>query len=212
MLVGMLPVLLMAMASTGQAPRDVVKLPAPRTTGGKPLDETLAARRSVREFAPGALTWDQIGQLLWAAQGITHDEEKRTAPSAGATYPLELYVATADGVFHYRPRGHEVTRVIARDVRRSLEEAAGGQDAVNAPAVFAFLAVSARTAARYGERATRYVQMEAGHAAQNLLLEAVALGLAAVPVGAFDDADVHRVLGLPRDQVVLYLVPVGRAR
>jgi SagB-type dehydrogenase family enzyme len=207
-----LVIVVFAMSSIGQVSRDVVKLPPPRTTGGMSLDHTLAARRSVREFLPTPLTWSEIGQLLWAAQGITHDEGKRTAPSAGATYPLELYVATAEGLFHYRPDGHSVARVAARDVRREIQQAAGDQDALEAPAIFAFAAVPARTAARYGERATRYVQIEIGHAGQNLLLEAAALGLGAVPMGAFSDADLHRVLGLPRDQAILYLVPVGHVR
>lgn len=148
---------LMAMIPVAQTPRDVVKLPAPRTTGAMPLDEALAARRSVREFAATPLTWSQIGQLLWAAQGITHDEGKRTAPSAGATYPLELYVVTADGVFQYLPDRHEAARVGTRDVRRDVRLAAGGQDALDAPAVFVFAAVPARTATRYGDRAMRYV-------------------------------------------------------
>jgi SagB-type dehydrogenase family enzyme len=207
-----LVIIAIAMTSIGQISPDVVKLPPPRTRGGAPLDQVLVARRSVREFASTPLTWSEIGQLLWAAQGVTHDEEKRTAPSAGATYPLEIYVATADGLFHYRPNGHSVTRVIARDVRRDIKDAAGGQEAINAPAIFAYAAVPTRTAARYGGRAMRYVQIEIGHAGQNLLLEAVALGLGAVPVGAFSDADLHRVLGLAADRVVLYLVPVGHPR
>ena len=200
------------LTSIGPMASHVVKLRPPQSGGGLSLRQALAARRSVREFASTALRWDQIGQLLWAAQGITHDEDKRTAPSAGATYPLELYVATADGLFRYRPDRHEVARVTARDVRRGVQRAAGGQDAINAPAVFVFAAVPARTAARYGDRAMRYVQIETGHAAQNLLLEAVALGLGAVPVGAFSDADLHQVLGLPSDQVVVYIVPVGHTR
>jgi SagB-type dehydrogenase family enzyme len=200
------------MFSVAQMPRDVVKLPAPRTTSAMSLDETLAGRRSVREFASTPLTWAQIGQLLWAAQGITHDDGKRTAPSAGATYPLELYVATADGLFHYLPERHEVVRIATRDVRRAVRSAAGGQDAIDAPALFVFAAEPARTRARYGDRAMRYVHIEVGHAAQNLLLEAVALGLGAVTVGAFTDTELHRSLGLPEDQIVLYIVPVGYTR
>jgi SagB-type dehydrogenase family enzyme len=205
-------IFMVAISSIAQAPRDVVTLPTPRTTGGMALDQALLSRASVREFLSTPLAWAEIGQLLWAAQGITHDEGKRTAPSAGATYPLELYVAIADGLFQYRPNGHSVTRVTARDLRRAIRQAVGGQDALDAPVVFAFAAVPARTAARYGERAMRYVQIEIGHAGQNLLLEAAALGLGAVPVGAFSDADLHRVLGLPADRVVLYLMPVGHVR
>ena len=207
-----LGIVVIVMCSIGQMPRDVVKLPAARTTGGMPLDQALVSRRSVHDFASASLTWGEIGQLLWSAQGITHDDDKRTAPSAGATYPLELYVATVDGPFQYRPNGHNVARVTARDVRKDVQRAAGEQDALNAPAVFVFAAVPARTAARHGDRAMRYLQIEIGHAGQNLLLEAVALGLGAVPVGAFSDADLQRVLGLPADRVVLYLVPVGHVR
>lgn len=146
----------------------------PESRGPVPLEPGLE---------PAYLT--QIGQLLWAAQGITHDGDKRTAPSAGATYPLEVCVATAEGLFRYRPNGHEVARVKGRDVRQDIQQAAGEQDAIEAPAVFAFAAVPARTAARYRDRAMRYVQIEIGHAAQNLLLEAVTLGLGAVPSGGF---------------------------
>jgi SagB-type dehydrogenase family enzyme len=173
------------------------------------LHEALATRRSVREFTAALLTWDEIGQLLWAAQGVTHDGGQRTAPSAGATYPLELYVATLGGMFHYRPDRHEVTRVSGRDVRGEVRLAVGGQDAIDAPALFIFAAVPARTAARYGERGIRYVHIEVGHAAQNLLLEAAALGLGAVPIGAFNDAELGRILDVPSKQIVLYIVAVG---
>jgi SagB-type dehydrogenase family enzyme len=203
---------LIAMSTIAVVPQEVVKLPSPRAAGGMPLDGALAMRRSVREFVSTPLTWNEIGQLLWAAQGITHDQGKRTAPSAGATYPLELYVATADGLFRYRPNGHSVSRITTRDLRKEIQRAAGGQDAIDAPAVFAFAAAPARTAGRYGDRAMRYVLIETGHAAQNLLLEAVSLGLGGVPVGAFSDTALHRTLGLPADRVVLYLVPVGHPR
>jgi hypothetical protein len=151
-----LVVFVIAMSSIRQIPRDIVQLPAPRTTDGMPLDQALVSRLSVREFASTPLTWSEIGQLLWAAQGITHDDGKRTAPSAGATYPLELFVATADGLFQYRPDGHTMTRVTTRDLRKDIRQAAGGQDAINAPAIFAFTAVPRRTAARSFH--------EAGHA------------------------------------------------
>jgi SagB-type dehydrogenase family enzyme len=204
--------LLIAACALGQAAGEVVKLPAPRTSGGLAANEAIATRHSVRDFRRDALTWAQIGQLLWAAQGITHDQDKRTAPSAGALYPLEIYAATADGLFHYIPKRHEARRVADRDVRREIRRAALDQDALDAPAVFAFAAVPSRTAQRYGDRALRYVHMEVGHAAQNLLLEAAVLGLGAVPVGAFDDVELQRALHLPVGQIPLYLVPVGQVR
>jgi SagB-type dehydrogenase family enzyme len=186
-------------------------LPPPETRGAVPLEEALARRRSVREFGRAALTPAQLGQLCWAAQGVTGRGGLRTAPSAGALYPLELYVVTADGVLHYHPASHQVSLHRPGDLRKALQAAALGQDAVgDAPAVFVLAAVYQRTAARYGEgRARRYAQLEAGHAAQNLLLQAVALGLGAVPVGAFDDGRVQHELGLPADQEPLYLVPTG---
>ncbi|MEW6059799.1 MAG: SagB/ThcOx family dehydrogenase [Actinomycetota bacterium] len=176
------------------------------------LEEALALRRSVREFTGATLTLEELSQLLWAAQGITAEWGGRTAPSAGALYPLEIYVATADGLCHYLPEGHRAEVLSHVDLRGPLAHAALDQSSVSdAPAVFVITAVFARTAAKYGERAERYVHLEAGHVAQNLLLEATALGLAGVPVGAFSDADVQQTLGLPSDHAPLYLVPIGHS-
>jgi SagB-type dehydrogenase family enzyme len=187
-----------------------IVLPPPRTRSDVSVEEALAERRSVRAFTPGELTLAEIGQLLWAAQGITADWGGRTAPSAGALYPLEVYVVVAGGAYRYEPDGHRAEVLSGDDLRLPLQTAALAQSAVgDAPAVIVIAAVYARTAVKYGDRATRYVQLEAGHAAQNVLLQAVALGLAAVPIGAFDDAGVQRVLGLPSDQRPLYLIPVG---
>ena len=190
---------------------EIVRLPEPSVSGGASLVESLAKRRSVRQFADKRLSAEQIGQLLWAAQGITEKRwGPRTAPSAGALYPLETYVVLEEAVYHYNPRRHELKRVIEGDIRRKLQNAAWGQRAVgSAPAVFVFAAVYERTSVKYGKRATRYVDMEAGHACQNLLLQAVALGLGGVPVGAFRDDEVVDVLKLERNATPLYLVPVG---
>ncbi len=188
----------------------IVELPPPRTDGEVSLERALQERRSVRSFTPEPLTLEELGQLLWAGQGITADWGGRTAPSAGALYPLEMYAATPEGLYRYLPEGHRAQVVSAIDVRGALAAAALGQEAVaGAAAVLVIAAVPARTEAKYGDRAERYVHLEAGHAAQNVLLQAVALGLAAVPVGAFSDEDVARVLGLDRGEVPLYLIPVG---
>jgi SagB-type dehydrogenase family enzyme len=195
----------------GSTAPPVVALPAPAERSAVSLDEALRRRRSVREYTTQPLTDAQLSQLLWAAQGITDAGGYRTTPSAGALYPLEMYVATRAGLQRYEARGHRLLRVGDTDVRSRLRGAALGQEAVTAAAaVFIITAVPSRTAAKYGERATRYVQLEAGHAAQNLLLEAVALGLGAVPVGAFEDDRVSGILGLPAGEVPLYLVPVGQ--
>jgi SagB-type dehydrogenase family enzyme len=183
----------------------------PVLKGPRSLEEVLAARRSVRRFKGDALSGEQISQLCWAAQGITDPGRGlRTCPSAGATYPLELYVVTADGVDHYQPSGHVLQRYRDGDLRAALQQAAMHQTCVGqAPATFVIAAVFQRTEKKYQDRAIRYVHMEAGHCGQNILLQAVALGLGAVPVGAFNDQAVAKALSLPADQAPLYLIPVG---
>jgi SagB-type dehydrogenase family enzyme len=188
-----------------------VDLPPPRARGGVSLEEAVARRRSVRDFAPASLDSHQLSQLLWAAQGITRGWGARAAPSAGALYPLEVYVALPAGLCRYLPDGHHLLVVDERDLRPALSRAAGGQRAVReAAAVLILTAVYERAAARYGARARRYATLEAGHAAQNVLLQATALGLASVPVGAFDDEAVQACLGVVPRHRPLYLVPVGR--
>lgn len=174
------------------------------------LEETLSQRRSVRAFTDQKLTPEELSQLLWAAQGITNSQAFRTAPSAGALYPLELYVATADGFFRYQPDGHGLVPLMAEDMREAVWRVGLEQNALrDAPAVFIVTAVYQRTANKYGERAERYVKLEAGHAAQNLLLQSVALGLGGVPIGAFYDDQLQTALSLPEDHAPLYLLAVG---
>lgn len=190
----------------------VVPFPPP-VTSSVALETAFERRRSVREFAPTALSEAQIGQLLWAAQGVTAAWGGRTSPSAGALYPLELHAATPGGTLHYLPDRHRAEVVTEADLRPDLMAASGGQEAVGAaPLVVAVVGVPARTETKYGDRAARYVDLEAGHAAQNLLLQAVALDLGAVPIGAFADDEVARVLALPDGHRPLYLVPVGHPR
>jgi SagB-type dehydrogenase family enzyme len=191
----------------------LMPLPSPVVRGSMSVEEALATRRSVREYSGEALTTAEIGRLLWAAQGVTSFDGRRTAPSAGATYPLELLAATPDGVYRYVPADHGLRAVLSGDVRGDLARAAAEQAFVGeAPLLIVVAAVPARTEARYGDRAERYIALEAGHAAQNVLLEAVALGLGAVPVGSFDDAAVSRIVGLAPDEAPLYLLPVGHPR
>jgi len=199
-------------AAPPSAPVAVTPLPTPAVSGDVSLEAALAGRRSVREFSDRPLAAAELGQLLWAAQGITDPRGYRTAPSAGALYPLEIYVATAGGLYHYQPARHALAVVGGSDVRQALYEAALRQEAVSrAPAVFVIAAVYERTAVKYGaERSPRYVHLEAGHAAQNVLLQAVALGLGAVPIGAFDDGAIQEAMGLPAEEQPLYLIPVGR--
>lgn len=189
------------------------KLPAPKLNGKMSIEESIAKRASIRIFQNKPLSIQAISQLLYAAQGISHsygDRRFRTAPSAGATYPLETYLFVASGVYKYNPLDHSLQRIFEKDKREELAAASLGQTSVSAASVvILFTMVQERTEKRYGERAYRYICMEAGHAAQNIHLQAVALGLASVPVGAFVDAEVSAIIGCPDKEHALYIVPVG---
>jgi len=196
-----------------------IALPAPSREGEVAVERALALRRSVREFAPEPLPLAALSQLLWAAQGITDPPYRRTAPSAGALYPLEVYLVAGavsgvrPGVYRYEPVRHRLVFLQGGDRRAAVVEASLDQDWVGeAPAIVVLAAVYQRTARKYGERAPRYVHMEAGHAAQNVYLQAGALGLGTTVVGAFRDEALTRVLGLPERVKPLGLLPVGRPR
>jgi len=209
-----LAALLVAVQPAGEtrpATGGLTVLPAPQTAGGMSLTEALVRRQSERNFLRKPLDREQIGQLCWAAQGLTDlARGRRTAPSAGALYPLELYVVSAKGVEQYLPAQHALRQHVSGDLRRAVSQAALSQEAIaEAPVCFVIAAVVSRSAGKYGERAERYCFLEAGHVAQNILLQATALGLGGVPVGAFEDERVAAVLKLPAGQRVLYLVPVG---
>lgn len=198
--------------ATSAGPSSAIEFPEP-VEGPMAVEAALRRRRSVRDFATQELTEAEIGQLLWALQGVTADWGGRTVPSAGALYPLEVYVVTSTRTLHYQPDGHRAVVVSNGDLRLGLEAAAPGQSPVGtAPAVFAMTVVPERTAKKYGARASRYVDLEVGHAGQNLLLQAVALDLVAVPIGAFDDDKVAELLALPDGHEPRYLVPIGRPR
>ncbi len=195
---------------------ETVALPKPALTGPSSVEQLMAQRRSTRDYQDTALELAEIGQLLWAAQGITHSRGFRTAPSAGALYPLELYVVAnrvdglARGVYHYDPRRHRLLSTHLDDVQVELCQAAWLQECVQeAPAVVVFTAVYERTMKKYGKRGKRYVHIEVGHAAQNLFLQAESMGLGTVDVGAFSDDAVAEVLQLPDDFEPLLLMPVG---
>lgn len=189
----------------------IIKLPKPKEKGAISLEETIKKRRSERSFSNKELTLDEISQLLWACQGIT-DERKgfRSAPSAGATYPLEIYIVKSDGLFQYLPSAHSIKRLQDKDIRPELTQACLGQHFVeDAPLDIVICADFKRTTSHYGKRGEQYVYIEAGHAAQNIHLQAVSEGLGSVPVGAFMDEAVKDVLNLPKDIVPLYIIPVG---
>ena len=188
----------------------VLALARPITNGALSLEATLARRRSTRAFGADRLTSVELGQLLWAAQGITSGDLRRAAPSPSGLYPLECYAVTADGVFHYLPNEHALCPTLSGDLRADLRRAAHEQPFIEAaPAIVVIAGVVERVAVRYGDRATRYMAIEAGHAAQGLLLEATALGLVGLGCGSFDDDEVARVVGLGAGELPLYLIPIG---
>lgn len=207
-IMGLIP---MVLFSQSMEMGETIHLPQANVKGGMSLEESIAKRRSIREFSSKPLPIEQIGQLLWAAQGITEKHRGlRSAPSAGALYPLETYVVLPAGIYHYNAERHELKRIKEGDRRLELQKAALDQEAVgSAPAVFVFAAMYERTAEKYRDRASRYVPSEAGHACQNMLLQATAQNLAGVPVGAFDDMRVAEIVKLAKNESPLYLVPVG---
>ena len=202
-------------------------LPAPNTDGTISVEKALANRRSQRNFQDKAISADQLSQILWSAYGITlprsdHPSLRgglRTAPSAGALYPLEIYAVIGDveeiepGVYRYVSGEHKIVRIIDKDIRNELSDAALRQRMVReAPASVFFSAVFNRTTDRYGERGRSYVYMELGHSAQNVYLQAEALGLGTCAIGAFTDNVVSQVLKLPANEEPLYIMPIGYYR
>lgn len=194
---------------------EITKLPPPRLEGRMSVEKALSERRSVRDYRKVPVTLAEIGQLLWAAQGITSSDGLRAAPSAGALYPLDLYLVAGGvegltaGVYRYVPEGHSLLRTALGDLRARLCDATLGQECVKrAQAEIVFTAVVGRTTAKYGERGSRYVHMDAGFAGENVYLQAVTLGLGTVVVGAFDDEEVKRTLSIEEEPLII--MPIGR--
>ncbi len=204
-------------ADKPSAPGIVIKLPEPLIQGEVSLEEAIHSRRSIRQYTGSPLTLSEVSQLLWSSQGITAGWGGRTVPSAGGLNPLEAYLVAGNveglkpGLYRYMPQTNDLLQVGDKDLRSDLAGAALNQSCVRDGAVSIVIsAVYARTTVRYGDRGIRYVHMEAGHASQNIYLQATALGLGTVAVGAFDDKRVTGILGLPADEVPLYIMPVGR--
>lgn len=194
-----------------------VRLPNPCPEGLLSLEQCLAGRRSIRSFSSQPVSLPEISQLLWAAQGITSPEGFRTAPSAGALYPLTIYTVAGNvdgltaGIYRYSPDRHELIAIGDGDRRKDLARAALGQESISdAPVSLVITAVYEKTTWKYGQRGIQYVHQDTGHAAQNICLQTAALKLGTVPIGAFKDTDVSDVLALQYDEVPLYILPVGR--
>lgn len=206
----------------------IIKLPSSQLKGKVSLEETIARRRSVRSYRREPLALSQLSQILWSAQGVTGSRGFRAAPSAGATYPLEIFVVVGErgviaseskqsaqelqaGVYHYEVDSHSLILHKATDLRPDLAGATLDQGfIIDAPVDIVICALYHRTSHRYGRRGERYVHMEVGHAGENIHLQAVALGLATVEVGAFRDEEVSEVLGLEEQIKPLYVMPVGK--
>ena len=196
--------------------KSLIQLPGPQQESGTSIEQALQTRRSVREYSADYVSLDKIAQLLWAAQGVTAERGHRTVPSAGALYPLEIYLVAGEvpgleqGVYHYVPGEHALVLVARGDPRAELQAAALHQDAIgSAPALIVIAAQYERTTAKYGQRGVRYVHIETGCAAQNIYLQTVPLGLGTVLIGAFHDQDVLEILGLYPDHQPLAIMPVG---
>ncbi len=204
------------------SPSAAISLPDPRLKGEMTLEEAILKRRSRREFDHSALTLEQVSQTLWAAQGITEEGGLRAAPSAGALYPLDIYLVAgreaveglAEGVYHYLPQGHSLEPALEGDVRQDLARYSLEQMFIaDAPATLVITAEYERTTQKYGELwGVRYVHMEAGHVAENVYLQVEALGLGTVAVGAFRDAKISQLLDLPSGYEPLYLMPIGHPK
>jgi SagB-type dehydrogenase family enzyme len=221
---------------------DIVILPAPRSAGDVSLESAILKRRSRRHFLPSPVSDSQISQILWAAYGYKDPSAGqkpgrgvRTCPSAGALYPLEIYLVAGSvdgierGLYNYIPAEHTLRRINrtnqqpgeefqpneasqpGEDIRPALYIACRNQGMIlQAPATLLYTIIYSRVTARYGDRGIhRYVPMDIGHSAQNVYLQAEAMGLGTCAVGAFDDARVKEVIGLPDDEEPLYLLPIG---
>jgi SagB-type dehydrogenase family enzyme len=189
-------------------------LPEPCRDGKISFEAAVQGRRSRRSFKDRAITQQQLGQLLWSAQGQTDSRGLKAVPSAGATFPLEIYAVVGNveglepGIYRYAGADHSLEPAGQGDIRRELASSALGQQFIaRAPATIVLAADYGRTAGRYGRRAQRYVHMEVGHAGQNVYLQCEALGLGTCAIGAFDDEGVKEVLGIREEP--LYLLPVG---
>lgn len=193
-----------------------VKLPEPGTSEISRIEELLAKRRSIRRYAERGLTEMVISRFLWAAQGISSEEGLRTSPSAGALYPLEIHAVVGEGnglesgIYRYVAEEHALTQEVPGDLREKLARAALSQPMVSKAAVSLVIsAVYPRITGKYGKRGIRYADMEAGHAAQNVYLLGVEVGIGTCAVGAFDDEEVKKVLKLPANEEPLYILPLG---
>jgi len=204
---------------------EIVNLPKPKTDSSVSVEAALNGRRSVRTYRNKPISLAEISQILWAAYGVTETIDNipslrgglRTTPSAGALYPLEIYLVVGavtnlpSGIYKYLSSEHKLKKISTGDKRAALCKAALGQSMIkNAPISLVYSAVFERTTRKYGKRGReRYVCMDLGHSAQNVYLQAYSLGFGTCAVGAFHDNNVKKVIGMPKEEEPLYIMPVG---
>lgn len=189
---------------------EIINLPKAKLKSSFSVEEAILKRRSVRGYSSRELTMHQISRLLWACQGITDAGGFRAAPSAGALYPLEIYLVKTDGVYRYIPQTHQLQKKSGKNLKNDLARASWNQRFIEeAPVDIVICAVYERVTSRYGKRGIRYTDIEVGHAAENVHLQAVSLGLSSCPVGAFDDNAISKILNLSAGEKPIYIIPVG---
>lgn len=197
--------------------KDYIALPKPKVKGFISVEEVLDKRRSIRQFLKTPLNIYELSQILWAAYGTNTKDGKKTTPSAGATYPLEIYIVAKnfedlkEGLYKYISENHSLKVLKEGDFLNQLAETTYQPEMCkNAAALLVITSVNERTTSVYGQRGMRYIYMEAGHSAQNISLQGVALGIGSVLVGAFDDSKVSNALSLKRGEMPLYIIPIGK--
>lgn len=211
-----------AMPNPQASHKNIINLPQPELKGKMSLEEVIFKRRSRREYTKESLTLEQVSQILWSGQGITDEKTGfRSSPSAGALYPLDIYLVVGEkgvkdleaGVYHFTSKEHKVEKLKSGDLREALMKASAGQSFIaQAPVVLVITGEYERTTVKYGERGKQYVHQEAGHTAQNIYLQIEGLGLGTVTIGAFDEEEIIKILGLPQTYRPLYVMPVGRVK
>lgn len=195
----------------GKGSGETFKLPPPRYESEVSIEKALLERRSIRSYKEEPLNLHDLSQILWAAQGITEPKKGlRTAPSARAQFLIEVYVLPGNvtnlpmGAYQYQPQGHDLIKMADGDKKAELFKAVGQASIKNAPAVLVFSGLSEKT------QRPAWMYLEAGHAAQNVYLQAVSLKMGGVVIGGFKDEDVRKVLNLSEKEQPLYIMPIGK--
>lgn len=216
-------------SNTKKKEKNMISLPKPKYNSNTSVENALYKRRSIRSYKNESLSIEEISQLLWAAYGITRKIENgpaylrgglKTAPSAGALYPLEIYIVAGNvtglepGIYKYRSKNHKLEIILKGDKRNELCIAGFYQKMIkNAPADIVYSAIYKRTCKKYGIRGReRYVCMDLGHSAENVYLQAFSLNIGTCAIGSFSDIKVKKVLNMTKEEEPLYIMPIGKLK